>query len=91
MERACCAGWQSEIYRDTYLKLIYLTYISDVEFAFALSMFETWGHIRRDMIGRDLTGSQCMHESHDVMDVKLVLVLVKRVTGILYTLSCRHG
>lgn len=43
------------------------------------------------MIGLDLTGSQCMHESHDVMDVKLVLVLVKRVTGILYTLSCRHG
>jgi hypothetical protein len=32
-----------------------------------------------------------MHESHDVMDVKLVLVLVKRVTGILYTLSYRHG
>lgn len=44
------------------------------------------------MIGLNLTGSQCMHKSHDVMDVKvLVLVLVKRVTGILYTLSCRHG
>lgn len=64
-------------------------HISDVDFAFALSMFETWTCDERH--DRPRLDRLLMHESHDVVDVKLVLVLVKRVTGILHTLSCRHG